>query len=89
MVRRAVIYALFAGLFVAPEAFAAVPIRGQTLAPGVVYSRQVEFTAHGPVVLHVIQAPRPSGLFALKPILSNNSVQGTERVTSMQKAHCN
>lgn len=53
--------------------------------PGVIYSRQVEFTAHGPVVLHVIQAPRPSGLFALKPILSNNAVQGTERVTSMQR----
>jgi len=53
--------------------------------PGVIYSRQVEFTAHGPVVLHVIQAPRPTGLFALEPILSNNAVQGTERVTSMQR----
>ena len=85
MVRRAVIYALFAGLFVAPEAFAAVPIRGQTLAPGVVYSRQVEFTAHGPVVIHVISAPKPTGLYALKPVLSNNAILGRERVTSMQK----
>jgi hypothetical protein len=49
VVRRAVIFALFAGLFVTPEAFPAVPVRGQTLAPGVVYSRQIEFTAHGPV----------------------------------------
>ena len=85
MVRRAVICALFAGLFVAPEAFAAVPIRGQTLAPGVVYSRQVEFTAHGPVVIHLISAPKPTGLYALKPVLSNNSILGRERVTSMQK----
>ena len=53
--------------------------------PGVIYSRQVEFTAHGPVVMNVIVAPRPTGLYALKPILSNNAVQGTERVTSMQK----
>jgi hypothetical protein len=85
VVRRAVIFALFAGLFVAPEAFPAVPIRGQTLAPGVVYSRQVEFTAHGPVVIHVISAPKPTGLYALKPVLSNNTILGRERVTSMQK----
>jgi len=52
--------------------------------PGVVYSRQVEFTAHGPVVEHIIVAPRPTGLYAMKAILSNNAVQGTERVTSME-----
>jgi hypothetical protein len=64
---------------------AATPIRGQVLMPGVVYSRQVEFTAHGPVVLHVIAAPKPTGLYALKPVLSNNTVFGRERVTSMQR----
>ena len=85
MVRRAVIFALLAGLFVAPDAFPAAPIRGQTLAPGVVYSRQIEFTAHGPVVVHVISAPKPTGLYALKPVLSNNTILGRERVTSMQK----
>ena len=53
--------------------------------PGVVYSRQVEFTAHGPVVLHVVVAPKPTGLYGLKPILSNNAVLGRERVTSMEK----
>ena len=53
--------------------------------PGVSYSRQVQFTAHGPVVIHVITAPRPGGNYALKPILSNGSIIGRERVTSMQK----
>lgn len=85
MVRRAAICALFAGLLVASGAGAAVPIRGQTLLPGVVYSRQIEFTAHGPVVVHVISAPKPTGLYALKPVLSNNAILGRERVTSMQK----
>jgi hypothetical protein len=85
VVRRAVIYALFAGLFVAPGAFAAVPVRGQTLLPGVIYSRQLEFTGHGPVVINVISAPKPTGLYALKPILSNDAILGRERVTSMQK----
>lgn len=86
MVRRVAIYALFAGLFALPGAAdGATPVRGQTLLPGVVYSRQLEFTAHGPVVIHVISSPRPTGLYALAPILSNNAILGRERVTSMQK----
>jgi hypothetical protein len=57
----------------------------QVLMPNVSYSREVQFTAHGPVVLHVITAPRPGGLYQLKPLLSNGAITGTERVTSMQK----
>jgi hypothetical protein len=53
--------------------------------PGVTYSRQVQFTAHGPVVIHVIVAPKPGGLYSLRPILSNGSILGRERVTSMEK----
>jgi hypothetical protein len=88
LLRKAVISALCAGAVLVPTfAQAATPIRGQTLMPGVIYSRQVEFTAHGPVVMHVIAAPRPTGLFALKPILSNNAVLGNERVTSMQRRY--
>jgi len=86
LLRKTVISFLCAGAFAAPAtAHAATAIRGQTLMPGVIYSRQVEFTAHGPVVLHVIAAPRPTGLYALKPILSNNAVLGRERVTSMER----
>ena len=69
-----------AAVFAAP-AFAVT----QVLMPNVSYSRTVQFTAHGPVVLHVITAPRPGGLYQLKPLLSNGSIVGTERVTSMQK----
>jgi Phosphodiester glycosidase len=84
VLRKAVILVLFAGTFAAPAA-AAAPVRGQLLMPGVVYSKQVEFTSHGPVVLHVISAPKPTGLYALRPVLSNNAIQGKERVTSMQR----
>jgi Phosphodiester glycosidase len=73
-------------LLAAPApASAATPIRGQTLMPGVIYSRQLEFTSHGPVVIHVVSAPKPTGLYALKPILSNEAVLGRERVTSMER----
>ncbi|MFL5917810.1 MAG: phosphodiester glycosidase family protein [Gaiellaceae bacterium] len=86
MARNLLIAFVCAGALAAPAAaHAATPVRGQTLMPGVVYSRQVEFTAHGPVVLHVLAAPRPTGLYALKSILSNDAVVGRERVTSMQR----
>jgi hypothetical protein len=54
--------------------------------PGVTYSRQIQFTAHGPVVIHVIVAPRPTGLYSLEPILSNGTVTDRARVTAMEKS---
>jgi hypothetical protein len=54
--------------------------------PGVTYSKQLQFTAHGPVVLHVLTAPRPGGLYSLQPILANGTVIGRQRVTAMEKA---
>ncbi|MFL5981702.1 MAG: phosphodiester glycosidase family protein [Gaiellaceae bacterium] len=87
MLRKAVISLLLLGAVAPTLAGAASPVRGQTLMPGVVYSRQVEFTAHGPVVMHVLSAPRPTGVYALKSILSNDAVQGTERLTSMERRY--
>ena len=57
----------------------------RTLLPGVTYERGVQFTPHGPVALHVVVGPRPTGLYALRPVLSNESIPGLERVTAMQK----
>ena len=86
MLRRVVIAVVLAAVVVAPGSVqAAPPVRGQTLMPGVVYSRHIEFTAHGPVVEHIVVAPRPTGLYALHTVLSNDAVQGTERLTSMEK----
>ena len=83
MLRRILIGALLASLV---AAFAA-PARAatQVLMPNVSYKRTVQFTAHGPVVLNVVTAPRPGGLYQLKPLLSNGAILGTERVTDMQK----
>jgi hypothetical protein len=65
----------------APAAWAST----QVLMPGVTYSRQVQFTSHGPVVIHVVTAPRPTGLYSLAPILSNGTITGRARVTAMEK----
>ena len=53
--------------------------------PGVTYDRTVQFTPHGPVAMHVVVGPRPTGLYALRPVLSNESILGVEKVTAMQR----
>ena len=53
--------------------------------PGVTYERQVEFTSHGPVAIHVMKAPKPTGLWTLRPVLSNGAVVGRQKVTAMQR----
>ncbi len=53
--------------------------------PGVFYEEHVDFTTHGPVVYRVVTAPRPGGLFAVKPVLSNSLIQGRETVSSMER----
>jgi hypothetical protein len=53
--------------------------------PGVTYAKRVQFTPHGPVVLNVVTAPRPGGLYSLSPLLSNDTLVGREKITDMQK----
>src|SRR5215212_1483290 len=79
MPRKLLIGALLALAFAAPAA------AQTTLMPGVTYERGVQFTPHGPVAVHIVRGPRPTGLYALRPTLSNETIQGVERVTSMQK----
>ena len=80
MVRRVLIAAVAAGVFATPALGYST-----TLMPGVTYTRALVFTPHGPVGLHVIAAPRPGGIYALKPVLSNGAIVGRERVTDMEK----
>ena len=90
MFRKLFIAAALAG-FAALPAGASQRVSAQVVAqsllmPGVSYQREVEFTPHGPVVLDVVTAPRPDGtLYTLAPMLSNNAVVGTEKLTDMQK----
>lgn len=85
MFRRIVLTSLAAAVLIPSASSATQPVRGQALMPGVVYSRQVDFTAHGPVVLNVVSAPKPQGLYSLHAALSNGAVQGRERLTDMEK----
>jgi hypothetical protein len=80
LLRRFVIVSLLAGFFAAPAAAST-----QTLIPGLTFTNQVLFTPHGPVAEHVLVAPRPGGLWAIRPALSDLAIAGRERMTAMQR----
>jgi hypothetical protein len=81
VLRKILISCLLAGIFVSPAAGAI-----ETLMPGVTYEKRLQFTRFGPMRLHILSAPKPDGvLYKLQPVLSNGSVLGRERVTTMQR----
>ena len=79
MLRKAVFLAVVAAAAF-PSAAPAVE-----LAPGVVYKREVHTIGGRRVIVHVLKAPKPGGLYDLKPVLSNGLVTGRETVSSMQR----
>ncbi len=59
-------------------------VTSSLLLPGVTYTREVDFTSRGPIVLDVVTAPKPDGkLYSLVPALSNNALRGTESLTGL------
>ncbi len=73
--------AVFAALLLVSPA-AAAPVE---LMPGVTYERQVVTVGGSAVVLHVVTAPKPGGLYELAPTIADGRVVGRETVTSMQR----
>jgi hypothetical protein len=79
--RRKVLFAVLAALVFAPSSAAATT----ELMPGVSYQRILRWTSAGPVVMYVVTAPKPQGLYRLMPLLSNGTIIGRETVSSMQR----
>jgi hypothetical protein len=80
LLRRVLIVALLTAAF-APSAGAST----QTLLPGLTYTRQLLFTPHGPVVVHILVAPRPGGLWSLDPALADHAISGRQRLTGIER----
>jgi Phosphodiester glycosidase/FlgD Ig-like domain len=55
------------------------------LMPAVTYSQEVRTIGGETVVLHVVVAPKPGGLYRLAPVLSEGDVTGRATLTEMQK----
>jgi len=71
---------LFALVLAAPAV--AAP---RTLWPGVTFDTGAQFTPNGPVAINIITGPRPGGTTTLAPVLSNETLTGTETLTSMER----
>lgn len=55
------------------------------LFPAVTYTREVDFTSRGPIVLDVVTAPKPDGkLYSLAPALSNDALLGKDTLTGLE-----
>jgi len=54
------------------------------LWPGVTYESGIQFTTHGPVAINILRGPRPGGLTTLEPVLSNDTIVGREKLTTME-----
>jgi hypothetical protein len=77
--RRVIVLAALAAAAFPPAASAV------ELVPGMTYTREVRSIGGQRVVVHVLKAPKPGGLYDLKPVLSNGLVTGRETVSSMQR----
>lgn len=80
--RRKLFFAVFVVATVLVPAASARPTR---LMPDVTYERILRWTPAGPMVMYVVTAPKPQGLYRLTPLLSNGTIKGRERVSSMQR----
>ena len=92
MLRKIVIAAAFAVLAAATVASVATgrprqeSVSTSLLMPGVTYTREVDFSSRGPIVLDVVTAPKPDGkVYSLQPALSNGVLRGTEEPTHLQQ----
>lgn len=86
VLKRLAITALLAAVLVSPAEAKQAQFEEALLMPSVGYRREVQFTTYGPVAIHVLTAPRPTGAYQLKPVLSNGAIVGRERVTSIQQS---
>ena len=91
LLRKLLIGVALAAIGVSAVASAAVgrsrqdSVSSTLLLPGVTYTRDVEFTPQGPIVLDVVTAPKPDGrVYSLAPALSNDHLRGTEALTRLE-----
>jgi len=91
LLRKLLIGVALAAIGVSVAASAATGRSGQQsvttsqLMPGITYTREVDFTSRGPVVLDVLVAPKPDGtVYSLTPALSNDRLRGRESLTRLE-----
>ena len=82
---RRLLTVLLAVGFVGSVATSAADAQKRELWPGVTFEQTIQVTPSGPVVIDVLTGPRPGGTTTLEPLLSNNTVTGTETLTALER----
>jgi hypothetical protein len=80
---RAVLACLVLAIVAAPAALGGATTE---LMPGVTYTTETRTIEGKPVVVHVVTAPKPGGLYRLAPVLSDGEVTGRQTLTTMQRS---
>jgi hypothetical protein len=81
---RFVVAALLSGVLVL--AASASPESVTQLMPAVTFQKEVQLTPQGPVVIDVVTAPRPGGLYSLVPAVAGGTIgSGLEPVTQLEQ----
>jgi Phosphodiester glycosidase/FlgD Ig-like domain len=83
VLRKAVVLAALAAVLL-PQG-AASARSSEVLVPGIRHVRETRMVGGAPVVFHLVYAPKPGGLYGLRPVLSNNTVSGRETLSAMQR----
>jgi hypothetical protein len=83
VLRKAVLLAAIAACFAV--ALPALALASAHLMPNVRYTREARSIGGERVVFHVVVAPKPGGLYGLRPVLSNERLTDRETLTSMQR----
>ncbi len=83
--RRRLVPVLFATGLVVLLTAAGAGASKRELWPGVTFEQTIQVTPSGPVVIDVLTGPRPGGTTTLEPLLSNDTVTGTETLTALER----
>jgi hypothetical protein len=57
----------------------------EQIMPRVRYINETRLIGGQRVVFHVVYAPKPGGVYGLRPVLSNNTVRGRQTLSAMQR----
>jgi Phosphodiester glycosidase len=83
VLRKVVVLAVLAAV-VLPQA-ASAGRTSELIMPKVRYLNEARLIGGQRVVFHVVYAPKPGGVYGLRPVLSNKTVSGREALSAMQR----
>ena len=83
VLRKVAVLAVLAAVVLPQAAFSSRT--SELIMPRVRYINETRLIGGQRVVFHVVFAPKPGGVYGLRPVLSNNTVSGRASLSAMQR----